>query len=668
MAATWQRLWVCLRGCCTRGCITQEDRQTRHECVGGCARDGTSGHLQIRWLCAGECLTCGHTELRAGRYGSGMHEVMFRKDDKGEVRMWLRKSSQASNWLPEGDGYLVFKSLPTGPPAVAHAKKDREWKRSSVEATVREWYRYMTVTQEEAAQIRQSWEKRFDSLPPDGACDQLPPSEQLKWRALPRRARKRAEGPARSFRMASSTLENPPINPVTGPGRTSAQVEEDLEEYQSEVRLRASADEPTPVFQADYLFLQLPSKPVSLHRVCNGLFIEDATAEEISFSTLEFTTTKDTSHMGLNGDLVAAENSDYTQGKKGSTKTLRHHGVTRDAIKAYNVEVQTVRLPKTKDKAAQTVLRLTENSKQMLAKIDPDYEYIPARVPAPRQPQKQPRKKKGVAAEDEAADAPEHLGALGARARTRKRKQVVRDSSSDEDAHVRPSNIRCGNEQRGDEASGDGESSSSSSSEIEESKSADSSCVDSSGDADDEPPPIPDGFHIRPTWEPTDHIDAFMLWTALDTRGKPKWECFKVLKMLSGKRFSHDAHLFGRPREKRGVLLTEQMYKDNVFVPLMPGPPPDPESTTRSTRSNRARQHTCSPGGLESSVSMSNPKRAARKKVPFFCKECSSSADVLYCSPESVDGIIPSLLCSTCKPSSWVNISRSDFERVCAET
>lgn len=611
-------------------------------------------------------LTWAISQLRAGRFGSGMHEVMFRKDNKGEVRMWLRKSSQASNWLPEGDGYLVFKSLPSGPPPVADAKKDREWKRWSVEATVREWYRYMTVTQEEAAQIRQSWEKRFASLPPDGVCNELPKSEQLKWRTLPRRAPKRAEGPAQSFRMASSTLENPPINPVTGPGRTSAEVEEDLAEYQAEVRLRASADDPTPVFQADYLFLQLPSKPVSLHRVCNGLFLEDAAAEDISFSSLEFTTTEDTSHMGFDGDLIPAENLDYTQGKKGSTKTVRHHGVTRDAIKAYNIEVHSVRLPKTREKAARTVLRLTEKSKQILSKIYPDYEYIPGRVPDLRQPQKKPRKKKGVAAQDEAADSPEHV-ALGARARARKRKQVVTDSSSDEDG-VRTGKNRCRNEQHSDEESEE----TSSSSEVEVSERADTSRVGSSGDEDDEPPPIPHGFHIRPTWKPTDCIDAFMLWTPLDTGGKPKWECFKVLKMLYGKRFSHDAHLFGRPKEKRGVLLTEQMYEDKVFVPLMPGPPPPPtpdDPPPNDTPSSPYLQETSNTdhGRLQSSVSMSNLKRAARKKIPFFCKKCRGHADVLYCSPNSVDGVIPKLLCSTCQPGSWVNISRSDFERVCAE-
>lgn len=49
-----------------------------------------------------------------GQYGSGMHEFYLRKDATGDVRLWLRKSSQASSWVPEGEGYKVFETVPTG--------------------------------------------------------------------------------------------------------------------------------------------------------------------------------------------------------------------------------------------------------------------------------------------------------------------------------------------------------------------------------------------------------------------------------------------------------------------------------------------------------------------------------------------------------------------------
>ena len=37
-----------------------------------------------------------------GQYGAGMHECYIRKDAEGVVRVWMRKSSKASGWLPEG--------------------------------------------------------------------------------------------------------------------------------------------------------------------------------------------------------------------------------------------------------------------------------------------------------------------------------------------------------------------------------------------------------------------------------------------------------------------------------------------------------------------------------------------------------------------------------------
>eukprot|EP00965_Chrysotila_dentata_P082651 2727291-Pleurochrysis_carterae.AAC.1 len=36
------------------------------------------------------------------QFGDGMHEFLMRKDESGVVRIYLRKSSQASTWVPEG--------------------------------------------------------------------------------------------------------------------------------------------------------------------------------------------------------------------------------------------------------------------------------------------------------------------------------------------------------------------------------------------------------------------------------------------------------------------------------------------------------------------------------------------------------------------------------------
>ena len=49
-----------------------------------------------------------------GQFGSGMHDFYLRKDGDGIVRIWFRKSSQASGWEPEGPGLQVFTTVPTG--------------------------------------------------------------------------------------------------------------------------------------------------------------------------------------------------------------------------------------------------------------------------------------------------------------------------------------------------------------------------------------------------------------------------------------------------------------------------------------------------------------------------------------------------------------------------
>eukprot|EP00965_Chrysotila_dentata_P238174 6202341-Pleurochrysis_carterae.AAC.1 len=84
------------------------------------------------------------------QHGSGMHEAIARKDAQGNVRLWFRRSAQATSFFPDGPGYIVFKaesvsSLQGVAPPLAKAKPDHKWDRSKVEGTVRAWYRYMVL-------------------------------------------------------------------------------------------------------------------------------------------------------------------------------------------------------------------------------------------------------------------------------------------------------------------------------------------------------------------------------------------------------------------------------------------------------------------------------------------------------------------------------------------
>lgn len=86
----------------------------------------------------------------------------------------------------------------------------------------------------------------------------------------------------------TSALENPPINPVTGPGRTATEVQRETEGYRAYVRQRHGERANPPVFQGDYIFVQLPSKPIFLARVVGHCIIDDALANDISITIGEY--------------------------------------------------------------------------------------------------------------------------------------------------------------------------------------------------------------------------------------------------------------------------------------------------------------------------------------------------------------------------------------------
>ena len=247
------------------------------------------------------------TGFGTGQHGSGMHEFVLRKDREGQVRLWFRKSSQASTWLPEDGGMLVFKTTPTGVPAIAPAKADHEWGRTKVENTIRAWYRFLAVNASEETNVREDWEARFSALPPDGDTEQLPPAQKLVWHELPRFTPARG-APAAVEAYATNEMENPPVNPVTGHGRTSAQVQREVAAYRQRTRSTATLERPA-VFQADFLFVQPPGGSLSLQRVANGIWITDATDANISFTTVEYVHHPQEGHTGFWGHFKVKDNA-----------------------------------------------------------------------------------------------------------------------------------------------------------------------------------------------------------------------------------------------------------------------------------------------------------------------------------------------------------------------
>jgi hypothetical protein len=252
---------------------------------------------------------------------------VLRKDRCGDVRLYLRQSSLASTWLPEGEGYLVFKSIPTGHPSLAKAHPDTKWGRGTVTDTIRQWYRYMSVSNAESAKIRADWESRFSALPtPDGDMSGLNPQMKLVWVDLPTRVSSQDGGRGRAPFISGDSMENPPVNPVTGPGRTTAEVARELTAYRTVVRAMAS----DAVFQADFLFIERPELPLALHRVVHGACLADAIAPDISFTTVAYEHHPQTGFSGFWGNFTPKENPNYdATARDTGGKFMRYRHITR---------------------------------------------------------------------------------------------------------------------------------------------------------------------------------------------------------------------------------------------------------------------------------------------------------------------------------------------------
>eukprot|EP00965_Chrysotila_dentata_P036568 1217127-Pleurochrysis_carterae.AAC.1 len=96
-----------------------------------------------------------------GQHGDGMHKFVLRKDALGVVRIYFRKSSQASTWLPEGPGMEVFKSPPHGKPPFASFKSDSGWERHTVDWTVRRWLPHLVLSEQDRVAAIDEWERRL---------------------------------------------------------------------------------------------------------------------------------------------------------------------------------------------------------------------------------------------------------------------------------------------------------------------------------------------------------------------------------------------------------------------------------------------------------------------------------------------------------------------------
>ena len=104
--------------------------------------------------------------------------------------------SQSSTWLPEGPGYSVFSSLPTGFPGIAPFKADSEWHRTDVGPNVNRWIQQMDLTDKKRYHAEQCWFQKLNTIP--SVASDLQPSQISAWPLLPLRADAPASTPGSS--------------------------------------------------------------------------------------------------------------------------------------------------------------------------------------------------------------------------------------------------------------------------------------------------------------------------------------------------------------------------------------------------------------------------------------------------------------------------------------
>lgn len=244
--------------------------------------------------------------------------------------------------------------------------------------------------QKESQRIREDWRSVFDRLPPDSDQEQLAQELKPKWRQLPKRFNVTpADGGVSQQQNrilgGSSCMENPPINPITGFGRTSTEVQRETRAYRAAIRRQHLAVEFPAVFQGDYLFIQLPSKPIFLARVVHDCCIDDAISPSITFTIGEYVHTPQEGVPGFFGTFTKKENSAYDPNdRRMGGKFVRLQNITRHEVVLYDVATWTDR-EMIRDRAAQELppedcVRVKPSSLRALATKLPEL-ALPLQVP-----------------------------------------------------------------------------------------------------------------------------------------------------------------------------------------------------------------------------------------------------------------------------------------------
>lgn len=308
---------------------------------------------------------------------SGMHEFHLVLDKQGAVRVRTRQSSQASTWFPEGEGEVLFKTIPSRdepPPVAAPVKTAVAWRKAEVQTNVRRWLPHLGLTCAALHAAEKEWEQAFEMAVDD--LSSLPTDKRLQWRPLPfasaivpRTASALASGCSRDM------IENPPVNPLHGALRKTNDVRTELLDFQQTQRREAAeASVDPPIYLAEYLLLWVHTsadqRQLVLGRVC-GVPAGGAISSSDMVDVVAYTHTPQPDVDGFFGTFEATKNPEYDPKLRGSVMFVRHRDVTRNRIVIYNVQMF----------GPQHRLRIAVESLRELSNVLPQEQPMPMDLP-----------------------------------------------------------------------------------------------------------------------------------------------------------------------------------------------------------------------------------------------------------------------------------------------
>lgn len=327
----------------------------------------------------------GYATARADQQ-HGFHEFRVARDAQGFARLHVRATSQASSWLPEGEGVRLFHTRPppdSTPPAAAF-RPPSAWNQHEIESNVRLWLPHVTGSRRSGEELlsydeaEREWAEVWRRLPRGGDASNLPPPASGEaFEPLPRlspAAASDAGGAAEAAATSSlDEVENPLVSPLTYRGRTHNTVARETNAFRAASRAAAAAAGcEAPIYAADYLLAVDTAGVVALYRVIGAPASGSSrVAEEIKCTVYEHT--QQAGVPGLFGDFEKKRNPTYAKSARGEKQWVTMP-VRRGDIVVYNVQTHRV--------GSKEALRLDADSLRALERARPSTHLMPKPLPA----------------------------------------------------------------------------------------------------------------------------------------------------------------------------------------------------------------------------------------------------------------------------------------------